>query len=75
MPYILARINRGERIDHYETVRRAKDGHLVNISLRSHQYGTARGELSGHPRSLAILPSKCVPAPRWPRSGSGCASR
>ena len=32
-PNILARIRRGERIDHYETVRRRKDGSLVDISL------------------------------------------
>jgi PAS domain S-box-containing protein len=30
---ILERIGRGERIDHYETVRRRKNGSLVNISL------------------------------------------
>jgi PAS domain S-box-containing protein len=30
---ILARIRRGERIDHYETVRRRKDGSLIDISL------------------------------------------
>jgi PAS domain S-box-containing protein len=30
---ILARIRRGERIEHYETVRRRKDGTLVDISL------------------------------------------
>ena len=30
---ILARIRRGERVDHYETVRRRKDGTLVDISL------------------------------------------
>ena len=30
---ILSRIRRGERIDHYETVRRRKDGSLVEISL------------------------------------------
>ena len=30
---ILARIRAGERIDHYETVRRRKDGSLVDISL------------------------------------------
>jgi PAS domain S-box-containing protein len=30
---ILERIRRGERIDHYETVRRRKDGMLVDISL------------------------------------------
>lgn len=32
-PVILARIRRGERIDHYETVRRRKDGRLLNVSL------------------------------------------
>lgn len=32
-PEILARIRRGERIDHYETVRQRKDGGLVDISL------------------------------------------
>ncbi|HEV2861049.1 MAG TPA: PAS domain S-box protein, partial [Pyrinomonadaceae bacterium] len=32
-PDILARIRRGERVEHYETVRRRKDGTLVDISL------------------------------------------
>jgi PAS domain S-box-containing protein len=32
-PEILARIRRGERLDHYETVRRRKNGTLVDISL------------------------------------------
>jgi PAS domain S-box-containing protein len=32
-PEILARLRRGERMDHYETVRRRKDGSLVDISL------------------------------------------
>lgn len=32
-PTILERIRRGNRIDHYETVRRRKDGSLVDISL------------------------------------------
>ncbi len=30
---ILSRIQRGERIDHYETIRRRKDGKLLDISL------------------------------------------
>ncbi len=33
MPSILARIKRGERVDHFDTVRRAKDGRLLPISL------------------------------------------
>jgi PAS domain S-box-containing protein len=32
-PGILARLRRGEHIDHYETVRRRKDGSFVDISL------------------------------------------
>ncbi|WP_315927004.1 PAS domain S-box protein [Mesorhizobium sp. SP-1A] len=32
-PRILARLRRGERIDHYETVRRRKDGSFVDVSL------------------------------------------
>ena len=32
-PGILARLRRGERIEHYETVRRRKDGSLIHISL------------------------------------------
>ncbi len=32
-PEILGRIRRGDRIDHYETVRQRKDGSLVDISL------------------------------------------
>lgn len=33
MADILERIRRGERLDHFETQRRHKDGHLVDISL------------------------------------------
>jgi PAS domain S-box-containing protein len=32
-PGILARLTRGERIDHYETIRVTKDGRSVNVSL------------------------------------------
>jgi two-component system, chemotaxis family, CheB/CheR fusion protein len=32
-PRILERIRRGERIEHYETVRQRKDGRLLNVSL------------------------------------------
>jgi PAS domain S-box-containing protein len=32
-PGILARLRRGERIDHYQTVRQRKDGTLIDISL------------------------------------------
>src|SRR5581483_777371 len=29
--YILERIRRGEKIDHFETLRRTKDGRLINV--------------------------------------------
>jgi PAS domain S-box-containing protein len=32
-PKIIGHIRRGERVDHYETVRRRKDGSLIDISL------------------------------------------
>jgi PAS domain S-box-containing protein len=31
--HILARIHRGERVEHFETVRRRKDGRLIDVSL------------------------------------------
>jgi PAS domain S-box-containing protein len=46
-PGILERIRRGERIEHYETVRRCKDGRLVDVSLTvspmRDEYGTIIG--------------------------------
>ena len=32
-PAILARLRRGDRIEHYETIRKTKDGRLIDISL------------------------------------------
>ena len=44
---ILTRISQGERIDHYETVRRRKDGTLVNISLTVSPVKDADGKIAG----------------------------
>jgi PAS domain S-box-containing protein len=46
-PVILARIRRGERIDHYETVRRRKDGSLVDISLSVSPIKSAEDKVVG----------------------------
>ena len=46
-PGILERIRRGERIDHYETVRRHKDGTLVDISLTVSPLMDERGTVVG----------------------------
>ena len=46
-PTILARIRRGERIDHYETVRRRKDGSFVDISLTVSALRNRDGKIIG----------------------------
>jgi PAS domain S-box-containing protein len=47
MPKILERIRRGERVDHYETVRRAKDGRRVNVSLTVSPVRDSAGRIVG----------------------------
>jgi PAS domain S-box-containing protein len=46
-PAILERIRRGERIDHYETIRRRKDGSLIDISLTVSPVKDAQGKIVG----------------------------
>lgn len=46
-PGILARLARGERIEHYETVRRRKDGTLIDISLSVSPVRDASGRVIG----------------------------
>ena len=47
MPMILERIRRGERVDHFETVRRRKDGSLVEIALTVSPIRDQRGQIVG----------------------------
>ena len=44
---ILERIRRGELVDHYETVRRRKDGSLIDVSLTVSPVRDATGKVSG----------------------------
>ena len=46
-PTILARIRSGERIEHYETIRRRKDGSLVEISLTVSPIKSLDGRIVG----------------------------
>jgi PAS domain S-box-containing protein len=46
-PEILARLRRGERIEHYETIRVRKDGTLVNISLTVSPIRGPEGQIMG----------------------------
>jgi len=46
-PGIIARIRKGERVEHYETVRRRKDGTLVDISLAVSPIKNTAGRIVG----------------------------
>jgi PAS domain S-box-containing protein len=46
-PMILERVRRGERIEHYETVRQHKDGSLVDISITVSPIVGEKGEIVG----------------------------
>jgi len=45
--HILTRIRRGERIDHFETVRRRKNGSLISVSLTVSPVKDAEGKIVG----------------------------
>jgi PAS domain S-box-containing protein len=47
MPGILERIKQGERIDHFETVRRTKSGKLVHVSLTISPLRNSTGRIVG----------------------------
>ena len=44
---VLAHVRRGDRMHHFETIRRAKDGHLVEISLTVSPVRDAGGRIIG----------------------------
>ena len=46
-PKILGRLQRGERVDHFETVRKRKDGTLINVSLTISPVRDASGTIIG----------------------------
>lgn len=46
-PGIIGRIARGERVDHYETIRRRKDGSLIDISLTVSPIKDGAGKIIG----------------------------
>jgi PAS domain S-box-containing protein len=47
MPAILDQIKQGRRVDHYETIRRTKDGQLLNVSLTISPIRDADGRIVG----------------------------
>ncbi len=46
-PQIIAKLKNGERVDHFETIRRAKNGKLLDISLTISPIKNAQGEIVG----------------------------
>jgi PAS domain S-box-containing protein len=46
-PEIIARLKKGERVDHFETIRRRKDGSLIDISLTISPVRDVRGNIIG----------------------------
>jgi PAS domain S-box-containing protein len=48
---ILTRIRRGERIDHFETIRQRKDGNLIVVSLTVSPVKDAEGKIFGASKS------------------------
>jgi PAS domain S-box-containing protein len=48
---ILERVRRGDRVDHFETVRRRKDGSLLDISLTVSPIADASGQMVGASRT------------------------
>jgi PAS domain S-box-containing protein len=45
--YILGKVRRGERVDHFETIRMAKDGRRLNISVTISPVRDAHGRIIG----------------------------
>ncbi|MEO5594126.1 MAG: ATP-binding protein [Chitinophagaceae bacterium] len=44
---IIARLKRGERVEHFETIRRAKDGHELHVSLTISPIRDEEGKVTG----------------------------
>jgi PAS domain S-box-containing protein len=53
---IIDRLRRGERIDHFQTVRRAKDGRLLNVSISVSPVRDADGKVIGAAKVARLLP-------------------
>ncbi len=45
--YILGKIRRGEKVDHFQTLRQTKDGRLINISVTASPIKDAAGHVVG----------------------------
>jgi PAS domain S-box-containing protein len=71
---ILARLRRGERLDHYETVRVAKDGRRLDISLTVSHLRNTSGEIIGAAKVARDITEKKRGANALASSRSGSGS-
>ena len=67
MSQILQRIRDGERIDHFETVRRTKDGKLINVSLTVSPLYDALGRIIGASKIARDITGRVQAAERLAR--------
>jgi PAS domain S-box-containing protein len=74
-PAILARIRAGERIEHYETVRKRKDGTLLDISLTVSPIRAADGRIIGASKIARDITEQRAPSARSTRARRASASR
>jgi len=65
MPRILDRVKQGERIEHYETIGRCKEGHEINVSLTLSPSMTPTAGLSGSLKSHATSANVNRRRPSW----------
>lgn len=52
---ILARLRNGERVDHFETVRRTKDGRLIDVSVTVSPIRNLSGEIVGASKVARVI--------------------
>jgi PAS domain S-box-containing protein len=64
-PKILSRLRRDERVDHFQTVRRRKDGELLYISLTISPVRDADGNIVGASKIAVTSPNKSEPMKRY----------
>ena len=69
-PAILERIRQGNSVDHYETVRRHKDGSLIEISLTVSPIKNRDGKVIGASKIL-----RDITAAKTGRTGSGAGAQ
>ena len=66
---VLSRIRRGERVEHYETIRQRKDGTLVPVSLTVSPIRNADGTVVGASKIARDISEREASGAR---NGSGC---